>query len=180
MAEHDDTLIFEALPGAGTNLSARLLATFGDDRSRFPTPESVQRLTGIAPVTKQSGNKRYVHRRFTKRTCPHFEHQTFIEWVSQTILKPGWRLLEATEGEENRTLGDHARPGLQVDPHPPPMLDRSRPLRRIEVRRRTQALREPRGRTCSQSSVTPNRDTRTKAALLLLFRLTFVLRDLFG
>jgi len=52
MAEHDDTLIFEALPGAGPNLSARLLATFGDDRSRFPTPESVQRLTGIAPVTK--------------------------------------------------------------------------------------------------------------------------------
>ena len=90
MAEHEDSQIFEALPGAGVNLSARLLATFGDDRSRFPSPESVQRLTGIAPVTKQSGKKRYVHRRFTKRTCPHFEHQTFIEWVSQTILKPGW------------------------------------------------------------------------------------------
>jgi transposase len=90
MAEHDDTKIFESLPGAGPNLSARLLATFGDDRSRFPTAESVQRLTGIAPVTKQSGKKRHVHRRFTKRTCPHFEHQSFIEWVGQTILKPGW------------------------------------------------------------------------------------------
>jgi transposase len=90
MAEHEDSQIFETLPGAGPNLSARLLATFGDDRSRFPTAESVQRLTGIAPVTKQSGKKRYVHRRFTKRTCPHFEHQTFIEWVSQTIITPGW------------------------------------------------------------------------------------------
>ena len=52
MAEHEDSQIFEILPGAGANLSARLLATFGDDRSRFPSPESVQRLTGIAPVTK--------------------------------------------------------------------------------------------------------------------------------
>jgi len=90
MAEHQDTQIFESLPGAGPNPSARLLATFGDDRSRFPTAEGVQRFTGIAPVTKQSGKKRYVHRRFTKRTCPHFEHQTFIEWVSQTILHSGW------------------------------------------------------------------------------------------
>ena len=90
MAEHDDAQIFEGLPGTGPNLSARLLAALGDERSRFPTPESVQRLTGIAPVTKQSGKKRHVHRRFTKRTCPHFEHQTFIGWVSQTSLKPGW------------------------------------------------------------------------------------------
>jgi transposase len=90
VAEHEDTPIFESLPGAGPNLGARLLATLGDDRERFPTAGGVQRLTGIAPVTKQSGKKRYVHRRFTKRTCPHFEHQTFIEWVGQTILKPGW------------------------------------------------------------------------------------------
>ena len=90
MAEHEDAQIFAALPGAAANLSARLLATFGDDRTRFPTAGGVQRLTGIAPVTKQSGKKRHVHRRFTKHTCPHFEHQTFIEWVNQTILKPGW------------------------------------------------------------------------------------------
>ncbi len=90
MAGHEDAAIFESLPGAGPNLGARLLATFGDDRSRFPTPESAQRLSGIAPVTKQSGKKRYVHRRFTKRTCPHFEHQTFIEWVGQSILRSAW------------------------------------------------------------------------------------------
>ena len=76
MAEHEDSQIFESLPGAAANLTARLLSTFGDDRSRFPTPESVQRLTGIAPVTKQSGKKRHVHRRFTKRTCPHFALRT--------------------------------------------------------------------------------------------------------
>jgi transposase len=107
MAEHDDSAIFEALPGAGPNLSARLLATFGDDRSRFPTPESVQRLTGIAPVTKQSGKKRHVHRRFTKRTCPHFEHQTFIEWVGQTILKPGWARAY-WEGQKAKKVGHWA------------------------------------------------------------------------
>lgn len=90
MAGHEDAAIFEALPGAGPNLAARLLSTFGDDRSRFPTPESAQRLAGIAPITKQSGKKLYVHRRFTKRTCPHFEHQTFIEWTGQTIMRSAW------------------------------------------------------------------------------------------
>lgn len=89
-AGHEDAALFEALPGAGPNLSARLLSTFGDDRTRYPKPEGMQRFTGIAPVTKQSGKKRHVHRRFTKRTCPHFEHQTFIEWAGQTLLKPGW------------------------------------------------------------------------------------------
>ena len=90
MAVHEDAAIFEALPGAGPNLSARLLATFGDDRSRYPEAGGMQCYSGIAPVTKQSGKKRHVHRRFTKRTCPHFEHQTFIEWVGQTLLHPGW------------------------------------------------------------------------------------------
>ena len=90
MAAHEDAAIFESLPGAAQNLSARLLATFGDDRTRHPAPESVQRFAGIAPVTKQSGKKRHVHRRFTKRTCPHFEHQTFIEWAGQTILQSRW------------------------------------------------------------------------------------------
>lgn len=89
-SSHKDTYIFESLPGAGPNLSARLLATVGEDRERFTTSTSLQCLTGIAPITVQSGKKRYIHRRFTKRTCPHFEHQTFIEWVGQTILKPGW------------------------------------------------------------------------------------------
>ncbi len=90
MAAHDDAEIFESLPGAGPNLSSRLLATFGSDRERLPAPESVQRFSGIAPVTKQSGKKRHVHRRFTKCTCPHFEHQTFIEWTGQTITKSSW------------------------------------------------------------------------------------------
>jgi transposase len=90
MAGHGDAAIFGSLPGAGPNLAARLLATFGDDRSRFPSPESVQRLAGIAPVTKQSGKKHSVHRRSTRRTCPHFEHQTFIEWAGQTVLRSAW------------------------------------------------------------------------------------------
>ena len=52
MAGHEDAALFQALPGAGPNLSARLLSTFGEDRSRYRTPESLQRYSGIAPVTK--------------------------------------------------------------------------------------------------------------------------------
>ena len=50
----------------------------------------MQRFSGIAPVTRQSGRKRHVHRRFASCTCPHFEHQTFVEWAGQTITKSSW------------------------------------------------------------------------------------------
>jgi transposase len=87
MTEHEDAFIFESLPGAGPNLSARLLATFGSDRERFENASGVQRHTGIAPVLKQSGNARWVQRRFA---CPVFLRQTLTEWSGQTVTKSQW------------------------------------------------------------------------------------------
>ena len=43
------------LPRAGTVRAARLLAEIGDCRARFPDPESLAGLAGVAPVTRQSG-----------------------------------------------------------------------------------------------------------------------------
>jgi transposase len=87
VASHAETPIFASLPGTGPILTARLIAAFGSDRSRFTHSNQILRFSGIAPVTKQSGNSRYVHRRFSK---PHFLHQTFVEWVGQTIPKSLW------------------------------------------------------------------------------------------
>jgi transposase len=52
---HPDAHVFTSLPRAGTLRAARLLAEIGDCRSRFPGPESLQGLAGVAPVTRQSG-----------------------------------------------------------------------------------------------------------------------------
>ena len=86
-SRHEDAFIFQSLPGAGEALEARLLAAFGSDREKFPEAASIQRYSGIAPVTKQSGNTRWVQRRYR---CPRFLRQTFHEWAGQTIRFSSW------------------------------------------------------------------------------------------
>jgi transposase len=60
LALHADATIFTSLPRAGTVRAARLLAEIGDCRARFPTPESLACLAGVAPSTRQSGKHRAV------------------------------------------------------------------------------------------------------------------------
>ena len=55
IAAHPDAHIFTSLPRAGTLRAARLLAETGDCRARFPDPESLTGLAGVAPVTRRSG-----------------------------------------------------------------------------------------------------------------------------
>ena len=55
LASHTDAHIFTSLPRAGTVRAARLLAEIGDCRARFPTPEALACLAGVAPSTRQSG-----------------------------------------------------------------------------------------------------------------------------
>ena len=60
LAAHTDAHIFTSLPRSGTIRAAKLLAEIGDCRSRFPTPESLTCLAGVAPSTRQSGTMRSV------------------------------------------------------------------------------------------------------------------------
>ena len=55
LAAHADAHIFTSLPRSGTVRAARLLAEIGDCRARFPTPEALMCLAGVAPSTRQSG-----------------------------------------------------------------------------------------------------------------------------
>lgn len=57
---HADAQIFTSLPRSGTFRAARLLAEIGDCRGRFPTPESLACLAGVAPSTRQSGRVKHV------------------------------------------------------------------------------------------------------------------------
>jgi transposase len=60
LAQHADQQIFTSLPRSGTVRAARLLAEIGDCRGRFPTPDSLICLAGVAPATRQSGKSRAV------------------------------------------------------------------------------------------------------------------------
>jgi transposase len=86
-AQHSDREIFSSFPGAGPVLATRLLATLGADRARFESAGNLQRYTGIAPVTKQSGGKRYIHRRYL---CPKYHRQSFHEYAKESILWCRW------------------------------------------------------------------------------------------
>jgi transposase len=85
--QHGEYKIFESFPGAGPVYGPRLLAAFGSNRNRFNTADEVNRLSGIAPVLERSGNKCWIHWRYS---CPTFLRQTFVEWARQTIRYSFW------------------------------------------------------------------------------------------
>jgi transposase len=60
LAAHPDSNTFTSLPRSGTVRAARLLAEIGDCRARFPTPDSLACLAGVAPSTRASGKSRSV------------------------------------------------------------------------------------------------------------------------
>lgn len=86
-AEHPDRQIFGQLPGAGPTLAPRLLASVGSQRERFANAAALQHYSGIAPVTKQSGGKRHVHRRYL---CSKFLRQSFHEYAKESVLHSRW------------------------------------------------------------------------------------------
>lgn len=87
MRNHQDAEIFESFPGAGDAMAPRLLAALGADRDRYQTAQEVQQMSGIAPVTKQSGKSKIVHRRWA---CNRFILQTFHEYAAHSIKHSVW------------------------------------------------------------------------------------------
>jgi len=85
--KHPDRLLFESFPGAGAVLAPRLVAAFGTDRDRFESAQQIQQLSGIAPVTVQSGKQRWVHWRWA---CSKFLRQSFHEFADHARKWCGW------------------------------------------------------------------------------------------
>ena len=64
--EHPDADIYLSQPGLGVVLGARVLAEFGDDKTRYADAKARKNYAGTSPITRQSGKKklvlaRYVH-----------------------------------------------------------------------------------------------------------------------
>jgi len=84
---HSEAYLFRDLPGAGRALQPRLLVAFGEDRSLYPDPASLQKYGGLAPVIEKSGRQIWVHWRWH---APRFLRQTFVEWAGQTVVYSTW------------------------------------------------------------------------------------------
>lgn len=86
-AQHPDKAIFASLPGAGDLLQPKLLVMFGEDRERFPQPQSIRQLTGTCPVTKESGKKRQV---VFRNACNHAHRDTMQQFAVATTRTVDW------------------------------------------------------------------------------------------
>jgi len=87
MAKHQHAAVFRSLPGAGAALAPRLLVAMGSDLTRYSDAAELQSFSGIAPVTKQSGQSKIVQRR---RACPKFLRQTFHEFAEYARRYSNW------------------------------------------------------------------------------------------
>jgi len=86
-ALHPDRDVFDSFPGAGPVGAPRLAAAFGTDRSRWQSAVEIQSHSGIAPVTKRSGQSVSIQHRLA---CPKFIKQTFHEFSDQSIRFCAW------------------------------------------------------------------------------------------
>jgi transposase len=103
-AQHPDREIFASLPGAGPVLAPRLLASLGSERERYESAARLQSFSGIAPVTKQSGGKRHIHRRYC---CPVFIKQSFHEYARESIRHSRWAAAHYKQ-QRDKGCGHHA------------------------------------------------------------------------
>ena len=105
VATHPETSLFDSLPGAGKALVPRLIVAFGTRRERFASAAEMQRYSGIAPVTKASGNSRQV---FFRRACPKFLRQTFHEFALHSIGQSQWAKAYYLHLQNDEKKGHHA------------------------------------------------------------------------
>jgi len=86
-ARHPDHDVFGSLPGAGPKIAPRLMAELGDRRDRFEEAQSLQCYGGTAPVTEQSGKKRWVHFR---TGCNKHLRAALHLWANLSREKSTW------------------------------------------------------------------------------------------
>ncbi|MDP2857329.1 MAG: IS110 family transposase [Bacillota bacterium] len=84
---HSDSVIFRSIPGAGKRLAPRLLAEWGDDRSRYACCESVAALAGTSPVPFQSGHYKRAHKRYA---CVRQFRNALYHLAWQSTLHEPW------------------------------------------------------------------------------------------
>ena len=106
---HPDAKILRSLPGLGTVLGARVLAEFGDDRTRYVDARARRNYAGTSPITKASGSRGVVLARFARNE--RLFNACYLWAFASLIASPGARAYY----DRHRSLGkshNHALPAL--------------------------------------------------------------------
>ncbi len=99
---HPDQPLWSSLPGAGKRLAPRLLAEWGDDRTRYTDANSVQTLAGTAPVPFQSGNFAKAHKRFAcLKPLRNVLHQFAWQSTQQEVWARDYYQRKRAEGKSH-------------------------------------------------------------------------------
>ncbi|MEV8207846.1 IS110 family transposase [Streptomyces sp. NPDC079189] len=64
--QHPDAEVLLSFPGLGIQLAARILAEIGDDHTRFTDARGLKAYAGSSPITRASGKKSSITRRWVK------------------------------------------------------------------------------------------------------------------
>src|SRR5690606_16971993 len=93
-------------PGLGTVLGARVLGEFGDDRTRFATPQSRKNFAGSAPVTRASGRSFVVVARHARprRLADALEQWAFCSLTTSSGARSYYDQLRARHKSHRQAL----------------------------------------------------------------------------
>ncbi|KAB7847695.1 IS110 family transposase [Streptomyces mobaraensis] len=85
--QHPDADILLSFPGLGVQLGARVLAEIGDDRQRFADARGLKAYAGSSPITRASGKKSSITRRWVKND--RLNHAGYLWAFSALTNSPG-------------------------------------------------------------------------------------------
>ncbi len=87
LPKHPQYEVVASLPGVAANTQARIIAAMGDGEGRYQSAENLQCASGIAPITEQSGKRKFITARWA---CTKFLRQTFHEMAGLSVTKSRW------------------------------------------------------------------------------------------
>ena len=85
--QHPDAEVILSFPGLGIQLGARVLAEIGDDHKRFADARGLKAYAGSSPVTRASGKKSSITRRWVKND--RLNHAGYLWAFSAITASPG-------------------------------------------------------------------------------------------
>lgn len=85
--QHPDADVILSFPGLGVQLGARVLAEIGDDRQRFADARGLKAYAGSSPITRASGKKSSITRRWVKND--RLNHAGYLWAFSAITASPG-------------------------------------------------------------------------------------------
>lgn len=108
---HPDAEIITSLPGLSSVLGARVLAEFGDDRTRYADARARRSYAGTAPITRASGTRKVVLARVARNkrladACYHWAFSSLRTSPGARAFYDRQRTSSKTHHQALRALGN--------------------------------------------------------------------------